>query len=236
LELGLVALSGTSLFAAVDQFRLRIASLPIPCVTGEDKAPESTGPSKTFHSSVAEPVTPVLAVAAMAGARNDGEETVPPRDETSGASAAAPPDATRRDPEITGAISAGRLPSFWPERVALSDVLLRTERRENCPVGEIRAVLADIASRFGPITVVATHQAKIVNHRLGSHREKLHHACRAIDFRPDPRRVSEIKTYLRGQAKIGGLESYRDGVIHIDLAERAAFAAGPPAYRAQITD
>jgi hypothetical protein len=85
----------------------------------------------------------------------------------------------------------------------------------DCLLSELRAVLADVTARFGAVTVVAAHQMKTANHIAGSIREKLHHDCKAIDFRPDPRRVDEIKAHLRGRAEIS-VESYRDGVIHID--------------------
>ena len=86
----------------------------------------------------------------------------------------------------------------------------------DCLLSELRAVLADVTARFGAVTAIAAHQMKTANHIAGSIREKLHHDCKAIDFRPDPRRVEEIKAYLRGRPEISGIDSYRDGVIHID--------------------
>ncbi len=86
----------------------------------------------------------------------------------------------------------------------------------DCLLSELRAVLADVTARFGAVTAVAAHQMKTSNHIAGSIREKLHHDCKAIDFRPDPRRVEEVKAYLRRRPEISGIESYRDGVIHID--------------------
>jgi hypothetical protein len=82
----------------------------------------------------------------------------------------------------------------------------------------LRAVLADVSARFGPVTVVATDQLKTANHITGSIREKLHHECRAIDFRVDRGRIDEVKNYLRTRSEIAGIDSYRDGVIHMDAA------------------
>jgi hypothetical protein len=86
-----------------------------------------------------------------------------------------------------------------------------------CLPGELRAVLADVAARFGDIAVVSTHKLNTGNHSSGSIREKLHHACNAVDFRPGPDRIDEVKRYLRSRPEIGGVESYRNGVVHMDL-------------------
>jgi hypothetical protein len=93
-----------------------------------------------------------------------------------------------------------------------------------CQLTELRSILTDVSARFGGQTVVAAHQFKTVNHIAGSTREKMHHDCKAIDFQPDPTRIDEIKAYLRTRPEISGIESYRDGVIHIDAA--GALVAG----------
>jgi uncharacterized protein YcbK (DUF882 family) len=95
----------------------------------------------------------------------------------------------------------------------------------DCPSSELRAVLADVTARFGAVTVVAAHQVKTANHIAGSIREKLHHDCKAVDFRPDPSRVEEIKAYLRRRPEISSIESYRDGVIHMDTGAASARGA-----------
>ena len=86
-----------------------------------------------------------------------------------------------------------------------------------CLPNELRALLADVAARFGDIAVVSTHKLNTGNHSSGSIREKLHHACNAVDFRPGRDRVEDVKKYLRGRPEIGGVESYRNGVVHMDL-------------------
>jgi hypothetical protein len=105
----------------------------------------------------------------------------------------------------------------------------------DCKLSELRSILDDVSARFGRVTVVAAHQFKTANHIAGSTREKLHHDCKAIDFRPDPSRIDEIKVYLRGRREISGVESYRDGVIHIDAGSALVAATRTPrlAGRAQ---
>jgi hypothetical protein len=102
-----------------------------------------------------------------------------------------------------------------------------------CLPDEIRALLAEIGTRFGPITVVSTHKHLTGNHSTGSVREKHHLDCRAVDFKPDRHRVEAIKTYLRGRAEVGSVDSYRSGVVHIDFsASRSAGRAAAPARAA----
>jgi hypothetical protein len=96
----------------------------------------------------------------------------------------------------------------------------------DCPMPVLHAVLADVSARFGAVTVVAMNQLKTVNHVSGSARERLHHNCKAIDFRPERSRIDEIKAYLRSRPEIGGVESYRDGVIHMDIRGTAASSFG----------
>jgi hypothetical protein len=97
----------------------------------------------------------------------------------------------------------------------------------HCQLSELRSILDAVSARFGGVTVVAAHQFKTANHIAGSTREKMHQDCKAIDFRPDPSRIDEIKVYLRSRPEISGVESYRDGVIHIDAAT-ILVAGGPP--------
>jgi len=92
----------------------------------------------------------------------------------------------------------------------------------DCLPVALRAVLADVAARFGEVTVVSTHQLNTGNHSAGSIREKLHTDCRAVDVRPDRTRIDEIKAYLRTRPEINGVESYRNGVVHMDASGTAA--------------
>jgi hypothetical protein len=136
---------------------------------------------------------------------------------------ASPDDSARTDPK------AATTPSDGVRATAKTQA-----PSSDCRLPLLKAVLADVEAQFGAVTIVATNPFKTVNHIAGSAREKLHHDCKAIDFRPERERIEDIKTYLRGRPEIAGIESYRDGVIHIDAAARVA--AGPahkPSPRAQ---
>ncbi len=241
--LGLVALSGTSLFAAVDQFRLREAAASPPCQIQEElRAVVPAVFTKAFLAPVTQPIMVTSASAvhsaeiastpATSGSSDLAHATVPAsalvhasavRDsEWNGVrtgSAAPGIEAVRwGEPEATGALAPFRNAS----RSSRAALATRTPSGADCPSAQIRDVLADISARFGPLTVVATDQQKTANHRSGSIRQKLHQDCKAVDFRPERSRIDEIKAYLRNRRDIDGVESYRDGVIHIDASSRRA--------------
>jgi hypothetical protein len=87
---------------------------------------------------------------------------------------------------------------------------------------ELREIVADVSARFGKVAIVATHQLKTTKEAALAKSTM----TAAVDFRPE-RRTNEIKVYLRGRKEIGGLESYRDGVIPVDVAGTALASRTP---------
>jgi hypothetical protein len=134
---------------------------------------------------------------------------------------ATPPQGTA--PAVT-APAAVAPPGAAPKGLIKTDATASTD----CLPAALRAVLADVAARFGEVTVVSTHQLNTGNHSAGSIREKLHTDCRAVDVRPDRTRIEEIKAYLRTRPEINGVESYRNGVVHMDVIATAAAARPRP--------
>lgn len=96
-----------------------------------------------------------------------------------------------------------------------SAILIRPHARTDCVPDELKAVLQDVAARFGRITVNSTHRGHARNRRVGGVRHSLHLSCRAIDFRVHGP-ANGIVAYLRSRPEVGGLKRYRNGVIHID--------------------
>jgi hypothetical protein len=86
-------------------------------------------------------------------------------------------------------------------------------------------VLGDLAAKFPEVKVIATRGLQTDNHSSGSARAKMHDACMAVDIRTGAA-VAEVTAYLRTRREIAGLNSYRNGVIHLDVPESARFAAG----------
>lgn len=99
---------------------------------------------------------------------------------------------------------------------------LSTATSTECVAKELRDVLADLEGKFSGLTIVATTELRTNNHSPGSIREKLHHACQAVDI-TTPHPAPEVVAYLRSRPEVGGINSYRNGVIHFDL--NAGYAA-----------
>ena len=95
----------------------------------------------------------------------------------------------------------------------------------NCLPAALRTVLGDLAAKFPEVRVIATRGPQTDNHSSGSARAKMHDACMAVDIRTGAA-VAEVTAYLRTRREIAGLNSYRTGVIHLDVPESARFAAG----------
>ena len=103
----------------------------------------------------------------------------------------------------------------------------------DCLPAELQSVLAGLKARFGPITIVSTRPLHTPNHSAGSVREKLHLACKAVDIRT-PKDAAAVMAYLRSRPEVGGVESYRNRVIHFDLKSgyaQAARSAAPAPLR-----
>lgn len=94
-----------------------------------------------------------------------------------------------------------------------------------CLPEALRSVLIDLEARFGELTIVSTTHLHTDNHSAGSARARLHLACKAIDVRTS-KEPKEAVAYLRSRPEVGGVSSYRNGVIHFDLKESV-----PPATR-----
>ena len=131
------------------------------------------------------------------------------------------------DPATTGSLpDAGRLGtrtlSGFASLVAQGTITLRASAPTNCLPGNLQTVVADLASKFGPVSVESTHRSRGRNWRAGGARHSLHLSCRAIDFRVRTR-TRGVMAYLRSRPEVGGLKIYRNGIIHIDNGERRSW-------------
>jgi hypothetical protein len=97
----------------------------------------------------------------------------------------------------------------------------------DCLPEALRAVLADVETHFGPVTIVSTTHLHTDNHRPGSIREKLHFACKAVDIKTS-HQPNEVIAFLRARPEVGGINTYRNRVIHFDLNARFGQAANNP--------
>jgi hypothetical protein len=255
---GLAALVGTGIFAVLDHSNgvARSSNAPgasAPPATGEaDRRPVPAAPTPGTHR--APPARMLTAQPAEEAAYVNANAPASPPAPFAATAYAPAATATSapisvEEPATTGTFTAPRssppmpaaqpapAPQPAPAEAARMSAKPQPAASANCPLPALNDVLADVSAKFGTVTVVATHQHKTVNHIAGSAREKLHHDCKAVDFRPERSRIEEIKAYLRGRPEIAGVESYRDGVIHMDAAGRALASPGrrraPASARAQ---
>lgn len=84
-----------------------------------------------------------------------------------------------------------------------------------CIPGSLKAVLADVSKKFGPITVNSTYRSPGKNRKVGGKGKSLHLGCRAVDFRVHGS-TRGLLTWLRGHGKVGGYKRYSSGFYHID--------------------
>jgi len=130
---------------------------------------------------------------------------------------------------VGAGVEAKPEPQALPDKEASArgSLVIPAEAPTECLPETLRTLLADVAKRFGPITVVSTQHLKTRNHAAGSARHKLHEACKAVDVRPAAGRAEALRAYLRSRPDIAGVEAYRDGVVHMDVSEsRTAARAG----------
>jgi hypothetical protein len=89
-----------------------------------------------------------------------------------------------------------------------------------CLSASLRAVVAQVASNFGPVTVNSTCRNRRHNSRVGGARHSHHLSGNAVDFRVRGASARSVYSFLRSHASVGGLKFYRRGFFHIDLGPR----------------
>jgi hypothetical protein len=89
-----------------------------------------------------------------------------------------------------------------------------------CLNAQLRAVVYQVASAFGPVTVNSTCRGRRHNARVGGARHSHHLGGNAVDFRVHGSGARGVYAYLRSHASVGGLKLYRRGFFHIDTGSR----------------
>jgi len=131
------------------------------------------------------------------------------------------------DPAATGSLPnastlSSRTLSGFASLVTQGTITLRASAPTNCLPGSLQEVVADVASKFGPVSVESTHRNTSRNWRAGGARHSLHLSCRAIDFRVRTR-TRGVMAYLSSRPEVGGIKMYRNGLIHIDNGTRRSW-------------
>jgi hypothetical protein len=118
-----------------------------------------------------------------------------------------------------------------PKQAARSAAGESSEAPTDCLPAPLQTVLRELEAKFGPVTVVSTTHLNSDNHTAGTIRDKLHQTCKAVDIQArDPK---EVIAFLKSRPEVGGINSYRNRLVHFDLnagykaaANEQAAAAG----------
>jgi uncharacterized protein YcbK (DUF882 family) len=85
----------------------------------------------------------------------------------------------------------------------------------NCVPSGLKAVLAQVSKKFGPITVNSTFRSTGKNRNIGGKEHSMHLSCRAVDFRVHGNSAG-LMQWLAANHSVGGYNRYPAGFYHID--------------------
>jgi uncharacterized protein YcbK (DUF882 family) len=88
-----------------------------------------------------------------------------------------------------------------------------------CIPSSLRAILAKVSAKYGPITVNSTFRAPSKNRKAGGRGKSMHLSCRAVDFRVHGS-TRGLMQFLISQGGVGGYNRYPSGFYHIDNGPR----------------
>ncbi len=131
------------------------------------------------------------------------------------------------DPATTGSLPntsrlGTRTLTGFQNDVSRGTITLRASAPTGCLPGVLREVVAEVAARFGPVSIESTHRSVAHNRRAGGASHSMHLSCRAVDFRIHGRSRG-VMAYLHSRDEVGGLKIYRNGIIHIDDGSRRSW-------------
>ena len=86
-------------------------------------------------------------------------------------------------------------------------------RGMGCLKPDARAMVRQLVSRIGPIQITSTCGGRHA-------RNSQHYRGRAVDFRPRATSARGAVAALRRMARVGGVGSYSNGIVHADVGSR----------------
>ena len=99
---------------------------------------------------------------------------------------------------------------------------LTWQASSGCLSGQVRGVLADVASNFGPVTVTSTCRSVSQNRAAGGAGQSYHLRGEAVDFRTRGS-TGAVYAYLSSNGGVGGLKHYGGGLFHVDTGPRRSW-------------
>jgi len=104
-----------------------------------------------------------------------------------------------------------------PARNIAGGGAIRWVASSRCLNSHLRGVLAQVAARFGSVTVNSTCRSRSRNARVGGARRSMHLTGNAADFRVAGNRGA-ASSFIR--SLVGGFKHYGGGLFHIDTGPR----------------
>ncbi len=102
---------------------------------------------------------------------------------------------------------------------SLSGGAVRWVASAGCLNGQLKAVVNQVAAKFGPVTVSSTCRSKKRNRRAGGAKRSQHLTGNAVDFRVHANHKAAY-AYLKSHGSVGGYKHYGGGLFHIDTGPR----------------
>lgn len=120
---------------------------------------------------------------------------------------------------MSGRPNAYRVSAFALLAMIATATLPAPHAEAGCMPSQLRSLLNQIRSKFGPVQVISTHRpgARIA----GSGRRSYHASCRAVDFHPPRGKYRQVVAWLKRNHR-GGVGTYSCTLhhIHIDTGPR----------------
>ena len=92
----------------------------------------------------------------------------------------------------------------------------------SCLDSGLRAIVYEVASNYGPVTVNSTCRSRGHNAAVGGASHSKHLSGDAVDFRVHGH-AGAVYAYLKGNGGVGGLKHYGGGLFHIDNGDRRSW-------------
>lgn len=109
------------------------------------------------------------------------------------------------------------VPAVNPQRSVSGGGGIRWVASSGCLNGSLRGVIAQVAARFGSVTVNSTCRSRRHNARVGGASRSMHLTGNAADFRVHGS-WGAASSFIR--SLVGGFKHYGGGLFHIDTGTR----------------
>ncbi len=109
------------------------------------------------------------------------------------------------------------VPAEKPQRSVSGGGGIRWVAKSSCLNGSLRGVIAQVAARFGSVTVNSTCRSRRHNARVGGASRSMHLTGNAADFRVHGS-WGAASSFIR--SLVGGFKHYGGGLFHIDTGTR----------------